>query len=171
MPDNNNKNTENITNHETQKKRSFFWWEINSKTKDLLDFRYNTQEEIDKLNEEMTITDDLDEIMKQTNNSEYIENIDIDDKNGELSEIENKEENEPDSEENSQPISDSLNNEENNNFEELDENKNEPIEWEVIENLESDKEDIKDKNKIEEKNDIDISFWETEEYQENGVQK
>ena len=68
MPDNNNKNTENITNHETQKKRSFFWWEINSKTKDLLDFRYNTQEEIDKLNEEMTTTDDLDEIMKQANN-------------------------------------------------------------------------------------------------------
>jgi hypothetical protein len=36
----------------------------------LLDFRYNTQEEIDKLNEEMTTTDDLDEIIKQTKTDE-----------------------------------------------------------------------------------------------------
>jgi hypothetical protein len=41
----------------------------------LLDFRYNTQEEIDKLNDEMTTTGDLDEIIQQTNNDENNENI------------------------------------------------------------------------------------------------
>jgi hypothetical protein len=38
----------------------------------LLDFRYNTQEEIDKLNDEMTTTSDLDEIIQQTNFDENI---------------------------------------------------------------------------------------------------
>jgi hypothetical protein len=42
----------------------------------LLDFRYNTQEEIDKLNDEMTITSDLDDIIKQTNDTKNNENID-----------------------------------------------------------------------------------------------
>ena len=65
MADNNNNNQEIMKNNETPKKHSYFWWKIN---KDLLDFRYNTQEEIDKLNEKMTITNDLDEIIKQTSN-------------------------------------------------------------------------------------------------------
>ena len=76
MPDTNAKNLENTKQNETHKRHSFFWWEINAKTKDLLDFRYNTQEEIDKLNDEMTTTDDLDEIIKQTSESENNENID-----------------------------------------------------------------------------------------------
>ena len=65
MADSNNNNQEIMKNNETPKKHSYFWWKIN---KDLLDFRYNTQEEIDKLNEKMTITNDLDEIIKQTSN-------------------------------------------------------------------------------------------------------
>jgi hypothetical protein len=73
----------------------------------------------------MTTTDDLDEIMKQTNNSEYIENTD---ENKKSPEIKNKTETEPNSEKNLQPTNDSQNNEENNKFEELDENLNEPIE-------------------------------------------
>jgi hypothetical protein len=42
----------------------------------LLDFRYNTQEEIDKLNDEMTTTSDLDEIIQQANSNENNENMD-----------------------------------------------------------------------------------------------
>jgi hypothetical protein len=42
----------------------------------LLDFRYNTQEEIDKLNDEMTTTSDLDEIIQQTNSNENNKNMD-----------------------------------------------------------------------------------------------
>jgi hypothetical protein len=38
----------------------------------LLDFRYNTQEEIDKLNEEMVTTDDLDNIISRENQDEEI---------------------------------------------------------------------------------------------------
>ena len=71
MPDTNAKNLDNAKQNEMRKKHSFFWWEINEKTKDLLDFRYNTQEEIDKLNEEMTTTEDLDNIInKDTKNIE-----------------------------------------------------------------------------------------------------
>ncbi|MBO7094951.1 hypothetical protein J6V86_01950 [bacterium] len=40
----------------------------------MLDFRYNTQEEIDKLNDEMTTTTDLDEMIRQTNNINGLEN-------------------------------------------------------------------------------------------------
>ena len=54
-------------NSASQKKRSFFWWSLDINSKDFLDFRYNTKEEIDKFNEEMTITSDLDDIIKKTN--------------------------------------------------------------------------------------------------------
>jgi hypothetical protein len=55
----------------------------------LLDFRYNTQEEIDKLNDEMTTTSDLDDIIQQQKDSELNENIN--DKNKESFEEENEE--------------------------------------------------------------------------------
>ena len=70
MPDNGNNNLEKNNQNESTKKRSFFWWEINLKTKDLLDFRYNTQEEIDKLNEDMATADELDKVMSEQNNWE-----------------------------------------------------------------------------------------------------
>jgi len=70
MQDNNTKNIDNNWQNEVKKRRSFFWWEINAKAKDLLDFRYNTQEEIDKLNDEMATTSELDEIIQQTNSLE-----------------------------------------------------------------------------------------------------
>ena len=76
MPDTNAKNIENKKQNETPKKHSFFWWEINLKTKDLLDFRYNTQEEIDKLNEEMTTTDEIEEIKNDSNKEKNIEGKD-----------------------------------------------------------------------------------------------
>ncbi len=76
MPDNKSKWAERRNNTEASKKRSFFWWSLDANSKDFLDFRYNTQEEIDKLNEEMTTTGDLDEMIQKTNNIENNENID-----------------------------------------------------------------------------------------------
>jgi len=108
MPDTNVKNLENTEQNETRKKHSFFWWEINAKTKDLLDFRYNTQEEIDKLNDEMTTTSDLDDIIQQQKDSELNENIN--DKNKESFEEENEE-----------------------NLELSEDSVEWPIEWEVVE--------------------------------------
>ena len=136
MPDTNVKNVENTNQKETPKKHSFFWWEINAKTKDLLDFRYNTQEEIDKLNEEMTTTDDLDEIIQQ--NDEDDENIQ--NENEDLSGQEDDKESE-------------LNLDLDNNLESINDSKiddnyiseEEPIEWDLIdepqdiENKEDDK--------------------------------
>jgi hypothetical protein len=42
----------------------------------LLDFRYNTQEEIDKLNEEMTTTDEIEEIKNDSNKEKNLEGKD-----------------------------------------------------------------------------------------------
>ena len=69
MPDNKNPSIENNNNIETPKKRSFFWWNLDLEKKDFLDFRYNTQEEIDKLNNEMMI-EDLNSTVTQSNNIE-----------------------------------------------------------------------------------------------------
>ena len=41
--------------------------------KELLDFRYNTQEEIDKFNEEITMPENLDEIINKTKNNNDFE--------------------------------------------------------------------------------------------------
>ena len=78
MPENKNPSVEKTNNTDMPKRRSFFWWSLDIHAKDLLDFRHNTQEEIDKLNEEMTTTSDLDEIIKQTKESEINRNTDID---------------------------------------------------------------------------------------------
>ena len=51
MPENKNQWVEKKNTPESHKKRSFFWWSLDANSKDFLDFRYNTQEEIDKLNE------------------------------------------------------------------------------------------------------------------------
>jgi hypothetical protein len=40
-----------------------------------LDFRYNTQEEIDKLNEEMTSTEGLDDLINGNNLDDIIDEI------------------------------------------------------------------------------------------------
>ena len=129
MSDTNNKNSEIKKQNETPKKHSFFWWEINSKTKDLLDFRYNTQEEIDKLNEEMTTTDDLDDIMKKTN-QDNLENQKEKDTENEYEEAES------DLELNLQWADNSpLENAENYNYDEIyNKEESKPIEWEIVEN-------------------------------------
>ena len=129
MSDTNNKNSEIKKQNETPKKHSFFWWEINSKAKDLLDFRYNTQEEIDKLNEEMTTTDDLDDIMKKTN-QDNLENQKEKDTENEYEEAES------DLELNLQWADNSpLENAENYNYDEIYSKKeSKPIEWEIVEN-------------------------------------
>ena len=140
MPDTNTKNLDNVKQNGTQKKHSFFWWEINEKTKDLLDFRYNTQEEIDKLNDQMTVTNDLDEIIKQTNNPEINEDIDNEDEEY----IKNKDEEDAESglEENLQSINESLDNDgKNDNYDEVYEEQNEPIEWEIVEDSSKNEED------------------------------
>ena len=124
MPDNNKEKTQNTTNNETHKKHSFFWWEINMKTKDMLDFRYNTQEEIDRLNEEMTITDDLDKIMKQTNNGTNIDENEKDKKETESNLKKNWE------------TFDELNTNDTTNNDEVSAKKSEPIEWEIVEDPE-----------------------------------
>ncbi len=145
MPDNNNKNSESIKQNETHKKHSFFWWEINEKTKDLLDFRYNTQEEIDRLNEEMTTTEDLDEIMKQTNNPLDNENTDIED------ERDLKENNPTLTLEEDQQTNNEWFNNDTNNYEST-----EPIEWEIIENTDKEENNIEpDNNNIEENIDLE----------------
>jgi len=147
MPDTNAKNLENTKQNETQKKHSFFWWEINAKTKDLLDFRYNTQEEIDKLNDEMTTAGDLDEIIQQTNSNENNENI-----NDENEEILKGDEGQPEShlewdlQSIDEPENDDIN----------DYKQEEPIEWEVIDN--PDKEDI-DENDDKEKEDMEENTY------------
>ena len=131
MPDTNVKNLENTEQNETRKKHSFFWWEINAKTKDLLDFRYNTQEEIDKLNDEMTTTSDLDDIIQQQKDSELNENIN--DKNKESFEEENEE-----------------------NLELSEDSVEWPIEWEVVETSDNEEKigEINNNDEvIEEKND------------------
>jgi len=142
MPDTNAKKLESTKQNGINKKHSFFGWEINNKTKDFLDFRYNTQEEIDKLNEEMAITDDLDEIIKQTNETENEENMN---NNNEWSLIQNDE---SDSEElphtDNKPL-------DSNDIDQY-KDKNDSIEWEVIENLDDKQE--RDNNK-EAKSDID----------------
>ena len=59
--------------NEIPKNRKPFWWSL-ANAKDFLDFRYNTQDEIDKFNEEITITENLDEIINKTrNNNEFWE--------------------------------------------------------------------------------------------------
>ena len=109
MPDNKNQWVEKRNSSETPKKRSFFWWSLDAHSKDFLDFRYNTQEEIDKLNEEMTTTDDLDEIMKQRNttkNDDSSDNINWDEKNEEFVREKDKKEAEVNLKENLKKIDD-----------------------------------------------------------------
>ena len=74
MSENKNPWVEKGNNIEAPKKRSFFWWNLDIEKKDFLDFRYNTQEEIDKLNSEM-MTEDLWEIVTQPNKIENQTNI------------------------------------------------------------------------------------------------
>ena len=62
MPDTTKTNIEN-QDAERKNKRSFFWGSLNEKAKDFLDFRYNTQEEIDKFNEEMQTNKDLNNVI------------------------------------------------------------------------------------------------------------
>ena len=120
MPDVKNQWVEAKNNHsESPKKRSFFWWEINEQTKDLLDFRYNTQEEIDKLNEEMTTATDLDEMIRQSNNldnKKEDENIDNEEnKNEEYLKQKDEKEAESNLEQNLQSVDESLDNDWTNN--------------------------------------------------------
>ena len=138
MPDTNAKNLENTKLNETHKRRSFFWWEINAKTKDLLDFRYNTQEEIDKLNDEMTTTSDLDEIIQQRNS--YENNKNIDNENEENLREKDEIKAESDLEWNLESIDEPVNN-----------YKEEAIEWEVVEDLDKDEKEPKEENTNEEK--------------------
>ena len=140
MPDN-NQWAENIRNNEAPKKRSFFWWKLDIHTKDLLDFRYNTQEEIDKLNEEMTTTESLDEIIEKQNwisdeIKEDKENINAMDEET-IKEIDTKKA-ESDLEKNLEWVEESNNNDsDNDNYDELyleEETNNEAIEWEIVNN-------------------------------------
>ena len=145
MPDVKNQWVEAKNNHsESPKKRSFFWWEINEQTKDLLDFRYNTQEEIDKLNEEMTTTSDLDEMIRQSNNldnKKEDENIDNEEnKNEEYLKQKDEKEAESNLEQNLQSVDESLDNVwTNNTYDKKDEDKyDKPIEWEIVDNPDMD---------------------------------
>ena len=61
-----------INENNAAKKRSFFWWNLNNQSKDLLDFRYNTQEEIDKLNENMQMNKELNDIISDNETEETI---------------------------------------------------------------------------------------------------
>ena len=166
MPDTNTKNLDNAKQNEMRKKHSFFWWEINEKTKDLLDFRYNTQEEIDKLNDEMTTTNDLDDIIKQTNNNEN--NEDMNEEN-----IKEKDEKDADSdlEGDLESVDESLDNDaRNNNYDEIYEQMNKPIEWEIVENPDENKkyqDKTSDKNTIEELNDEDQEMEKNNEENES----
>ena len=108
MPDNKNQWVEKRNNSEAPKKRSFFWWSLDANSKDFLDFRYNTQEEIDKLNGEMTTAGDLDEIMKQAKNINNEKSLNKNDDNEYHSE------------------------------EDLNQDNEEPIDWEIIENIDED---------------------------------
>jgi hypothetical protein len=77
----------------------------------LLDFRYNTQEEIDKLNDQMTTASDLDEMIRQTNNPENNEdNENIDNENEEYLKEKDEKEAESNLEEDLQSFSESSNN-------------------------------------------------------------
>lgn len=139
MSDNKIQSLKNEANTNTTKKHSFFGWEINLKAKDLLDFRYNTQEEIDKLNDEMTTTSDLEEMIIQTQNNDNPENNEnIENENEEY--IREKDEKEADSdlEQDLQWINDIAYND--NLVPEVNEI-NEPIEWEIVETADNDKED------------------------------
>ena len=123
MPDTNTKNLDNSKQNEMHKKRSFFGWEINSKTKDLLDFRYNTQEEIDKLNEEMKTDDNVDDNQWENLDDRNDKDFESDSKWLEGSHIDN---NENDGDENDS------------------ENGNMPIEWEILENIDEKENDNED---------------------------
>jgi len=133
MPDTNTKDLDNTKQNWVHKKHSFFWWEINAKTKDLLDFRYNTQEEIDKLDDEIATANDLDENIKQSDEIEDTEDIDNDNGN-DL----NQDEDEFDLEDNLKSI-----NESDSEDDDFKDEYNEPIEWEIVENANNEN-DVKD---------------------------
>jgi len=71
MPDT-SQQPESIKNNEAPKKRSFFGWTLNLQSKDLLDFRYNTQEEIEQLNQNIAEDDN-----EETNNENDVNPKDI----------------------------------------------------------------------------------------------
>ena len=153
MPDNKNQWVEKRNNSEAPKKRSFFWWSLDANSKDFLDFRYNTQEEIDKLNGEMTTAGDLDEIMKQAKNINNEKSLNKNDDNEYHSE------------------------------EDLNQDSEEPIEWEIIENADEDKDvdsfnnENKDVDENIERNDIDewnievINNWNEAINQSNSTEE
>ena len=145
MSENKKPSAEKANNQNMPKKRSFFWWSLDINAKDLLDFRHNTQEEIDKLNEEMTTTNDLDDIIKQTRESESNRNINP---NKEKDEEFSKEENEEDT-----PI---WGNDLKQIYEPLDSdtkaNKDKqynPIEWEIVEDPDKSNDEENEENKPE----------------------
>ena len=155
MPDNKSQWVEKRNNSETPKKRSFFWWSLDAHSKDFLDFRYNTQEEIDKLNEEMTTADDLDEIIKQTNSRENIDsdNTNWDEKNEEYIREKDKKEAEINLKENLKWIDDSSKNDGlNDDYNEIYTKENKAIEWEVVEDINT-KDESEDKTDNQNKKD------------------
>ena len=159
MPENKNPSAEKNNNVEAPKKRSFFWWSLDIHAKDLLDFRYNTQEEIDKLNEEMTTTSDLDEIINQTSNSEDIENID--NKNEKYPEEKDENNNELNLENDKQSINEPWNNNYTINYEDKN---NKPIEWEIVNSPDED-------NNEEAESVSNTSYWTTVKSWEDKVEE
>ena len=155
MQDNKKQWVESKSRTESPKKRSFFGWEITEKTKDLLDFRYNTQEEIDKLNDQMTTTNDLDEMIRQTNNPENnVDNENIDDQQLLL---------EPNQEENSQiQILNESSDWEKNDYEEISKKEKEPIEWKIVENPDKFKDNIENDEESN-KNEVNETYESSQE--------
>ena len=169
MPDN-SQWIERKSSNETPKRRSFFGWKITEKTKDLLDFRYNTQEEIDKLNQEMTITDDLDEIMKKDSiiNDINDEN-NIEEKDEWYFKEKDEKEAEANLEQNLQWIQESTNNDSLTNNE-IYEKKSTPIEWKIVENPDTndnEEKDSEENEKAEDKNIEELTSEETKNIEES----
>lgn len=159
MTDSKNPWIEAKNHNESPKRRSFFGWEITEKTKDLLDFRYNTQEEIDKLNDEMTTASDLDEMIRQTQNNDSLENNEnIENENEEYIREKDETEAESDLEENLQSFNESLNSDwiNNNHDEVYQENDDEHVEWEIVENSNDNEENTDEETKEENIETIEI---------------
>ena len=170
MPDN-SQWIEKKSSNETPKRRSFFGWKITEKTKDLLDFRYNTQEEIDKLNQEMTITDDLDEIMKKDSiiNDINDEN-NIEEKDEWYFKEKDEKEAEANLEQNLQWIQESTNDDSLTNNE-IYEEKSTPIEWEIVENPDTNDNEEKyseENEKTEDENIEELTPEETNNIEESN---
>lgn len=141
--------------NEPQKKHSFFGWSLDAHKKDLLDFRYNTQEEIDKLNEEMP------------EDEQNIENENLDVTDEEIIKWMDEKEAESNLETDLQWIDNSpKDNWMNDNYDEIYKKENSPIEWEIVENVDEDNEKHED---ISENNwDKSENFGEENQEQDGG---